>query len=211
MTEIKIDNTGNGTWWLYGKSETWKDYIGCENFDEEVVLVGNRDYNNYTEASWYQKANELLDDIANDFDALDICDDYSLTQEQYKTAKEMYDKCRCTEDILIGVIRLLYPEDTFKTGTIRGYSQGDWQDYIVKGDVDTDLLEAFYFGSISDITVDSNDDSFGDVITHDELWKAERGDLKEYFRERYDLSKDEEIHILKADGMRQVVDWQEVC
>ena len=211
MTEIKIDNTGNGTWWLYGKSETWKDYIGCEDFDEEVVLVGNRDYNNYTEASWYQKANELLDDIANDFDALDICDDYSLTQEQYKTAKEMYDKCRCTEDILIGVIRLLYPEDTFKTGTIRGYSQGDWQDYIVKGDVDTDLLEAFYFGSISDITVDSNDDSFGDVITHDELWKAERGDLKEYFRERYDLSKDEEIHILKADGMRQVVDWQEVC
>lgn len=50
MTEIKIDNTGNGTWWLYGKSETWKDYIGCEDFDEEVVLVGNRDYNNYTEA-----------------------------------------------------------------------------------------------------------------------------------------------------------------
>ena len=65
--------------------------------------------------------------------------------------------------------------------------------------------------TIGDITVDSNDDSFGDVITHDGLWKAERGDLKEYFRERYDLPEDEEIHILKADGMRQVVDWQEVC
>ena len=206
MTEIKIDNTGNGTWWLYGKSETWKDYIGCEDFDEEVVLVGNRDYNNYTEASWYQRVKQILDDI-------DCYDEYpdNVSDEVNTKLKELYDKCRRTDDIIVDVLKLLYPNDTFKTGTIRGYCQGDWQEYIVNGDVDTNLLEAFYFGSISDITVDSNDDSFGDVITHDELWKAERGDLKEYFRERYDLSEDEEIHILKADGMRQVVDWQEVC
>ena len=206
MTEIKIDNTGNGTWWLYGKSETWKDYIGCEDFDEEVVLVGNRDYNNYTEASWYQRVKQILDDI-------DCYDEYpdNVSDEVNAKLKELYDKCRRTDDIIVDVLKLLYPNDTFKTGTIRGYCQGDWQEYIVNGDVDINLLEAFYFGSISDITVDSNDDSFGDVITHDELWKAERGDLKEYFRERYDLPEDEEIHILKADGMRQVVDWQEVC
>lgn len=206
MTEIKIDNTGNGTWWLYGKSETWKDYIGCEDFDEEVVLVGNRDYNNYTEASWYQRVKQILDDI-------DCYDEYpdNVSDEVNAKIKELYDKCRRTDDIIVDVLKLLYSNDTFKTGTIRGYCQGDWQEYIIKGNVDVDLLEAFYFGSISDITVDSDDDSFGDVITHDELWKAERGDLKEYFRERYDLSEDEEIHILKADGMRQVVDWQEVC
>ena len=211
MVEIKIDNTGDGTWWLYNSNQGWKDYCGCENFDEQVVLTGNRDFTGCTEAEWYQKANELLDDIANDFDALDICDDYSLTQEQYKTAKEMYDKCRCTEDILIGVIRLLYPEDTFKTGTIRGYSQGDWQDYIVKGDVDTDLLEAMYFGKISDITVTTDEEEFGDVITHDELWRAEREEgLKEFFRNHYELDKDEEIHILQADGYKHVVDWKAV-
>lgn len=136
---------------------------------------------------------------------------YSLTQEQYKTAKEMYDKCRCIEDILIDVIRLLYPEDTFETGTIRGYSQGDWQDYIVKGDVDTDLLEAMYFGKISDITVTTGEEEFGDVITHDELWRAEREEgLKEFFRNHYELDKDEEIHILQADGYKQVVDWKAV-
>ena len=206
MTEIKIDNTGNGTWWLYGKSETWKDYIGCEDFDEEVVLVGNRDYNNYTEASWYQRVKQILDDI-------DCYDEYpdNVSDEVNAKLKELYDKCRRTDDIIVDVLKLLYPNDTFNTGTIRGYCQGDWQEYIVKGDADTNLLEAFYFGSISDITVDSNDDSFGDVIAHDELWKAERGNLKEYFRERYDLPEDEEIHILKADGMRQVIDWQEVC
>lgn len=211
MVEIKIDNTGDGTWWLYNSNQGWKDYCGCENFDEQVVLVGNRNFTGYTEAEWYQKADELLNDIANDFDALDICDDYSLTQEQYKTVKEMYDKCRCTEDILVDVIRLLYPEDTFKTGTIRGYSQGDWQDYIIKGDVDTDLLEAMYFGNISDITVTTDEEEFGDVITHDELWRAEREEgLKEFFRNHYELGKDEEIHILQADGYKQVVDWKPV-
>ena len=63
MTELRIDNTGEGTCWLYGKSECWKDYIGCENFDEEVVLIGNREYSGCTEASWYQKVKDILTDI----------------------------------------------------------------------------------------------------------------------------------------------------
>lgn len=205
MTEIRIDNTGEGTWWLYGKSENWKDYIGCENFDEQVVLIGNRDYSGCTEAEWYQNAKRILDNI-------DCYDEYpdDLSDETNAKLKELYDKCRCTKDIIIDVLRLLYPEDTFKEGTIRGYCQGEWQEYIIMGDVDTDLLEAFYFGKISDIQVESDEDSFGDVITHDELWKAEREGLKEYMRKRYELSEDEEIHILKADGMKQVVDWKEV-
>lgn len=138
-------------------------------------------------------------------------DDRDVSDEVNAKLKEMYDKCRCTEDILIDVIRILYPEDTFKTGTIRGYNQRDWQDYIVKGDVDTDLLEAMYFGKISDITVTTDEEEFGDVITHDELWRAEREDgLKEFFRNHYELDKDEEIHILQADGYKQVVDWKAV-
>lgn len=206
MVEIKIDNTGDGTWWLYNSNQGWKDYCGCENFDEQVVLTGNRDFTGCTEAEWYQKAKEILDDI-------DCYDEYptDVSDEVNAKLKEMYDKCRCTEDILIDVIRILYPEDTFKTGTIRGYNQRDWQDYIVKGDVDTDLLEAMYFGKISDITVTTDEEEFGDVITHDELWRAEREEgLKEFFRNHYELDKDEEIHILQADGYKQVVDWKAV-
>ena len=205
MVEIRIDNTGNGTWWLYGHCDEWKSYVCGEDFDEQVVLTGNRDYGGCTEASWYQKAKEVLNDI-------DCYDEYpdDVSEEINIKLKELYDNCRCTEDIVIDVIRLLYPNDTFETGTIRGYCQRDWQEYIVKGNVDINALESFYFGKIADITVDNNGDSYGDVITHDELWEAERGDLKEYLRKRYDLS-DEEIHIFKADGMKQIVDWQEVC
>jgi hypothetical protein len=206
MVEIRIDNTGDGTWWLYNDNDVWKDYCGCDNFDEQVILAGNRHYKECTDAEWYQAAKDIL----NDIDCYDEYPEYT-SEEVNAKLKELYDKCRCTEDIIVDVLRLLYPEDAFKDGTIRGYCQGDWQDYIVKGDVDTDLLEAMYFGKISDITVTTDEEKFGDIITHDELWRAEREEgLKEYFRKRYELDKDEEIHILQADGYKQVVDWKEV-
>lgn len=206
MTEIRIDNTGDGTWWLYNDNDVWKDYCGCDNFDEQVILAGNRHYKEYKDAEWYQAAKDILNDI-------DCYDEYPkyTSEEVNAKLKELYDKCRCTEDIIVDVLRLLYPEDAFKDGTIRGYCQGDWQNYIVKGDVDTDLLEAMYFGKISDITVTTDEEEIGDIITHDELWRAEREEgLKEYFRKRYELDKDEEIHILQADGYKQILDWKEV-
>lgn len=180
MVEIRIDNTGDGTWLLYNDNNVWKDYCGCDNFDEQVVLAGNRHCKEYKDAEWYQAAKDIL----NDIDCYDEYPEYT-SEEVNAKLKELYDKCRCTEDIIVDVLRLLYPEDAFKDGTIRGYCQGDWQDYIVKGDVDTDLLEAMYFGKISDITVTTDEEKFGDIITHDELWRAEREEgLKEYFRKR---------------------------
>lgn len=206
MVEIRIDNTGDGTLWLYNDNDEWKDYCGCNNFDEQVVLTGNRHCKEYKDAEWYQAAKDIL----NDIDCYDEYPEYT-SEEVNAKLKELYDKCRCTEDIIVDVLRLLYPKDAFKDGTIRGYCQGDWQNYIVKGDVDTDLLEAMYFGKISDITVTTDEEDFGDIITHDELWRAEREEgLKEYFQKRYELDKDEEIHILQADGYKQVVDWKEV-
>ena len=206
MVEIRIDNTGDGTWLLYNDNNVWKDYCGCDNFDEQVVLAGNRHCKEYKDAEWYQKAKEVIEDI----DCYELYPEYTSEKVNAKL-KELYDKCRCTEDIMIDVLRLLYPEDAFKDGTIRGYCQGDWQNYIVKGDVDTDLLEAMYFGKISDITVTTDEEEFGDIITHDELWKAGRGEgLKEFFKNRYELDKDEEIHILQADGYKQILDWKEV-
>lgn len=206
MTEIKINNTGDGIWWLYNGDQYWKDYCGCENFEEQVVLDGNRDYCGCTGAEWYQKAKEILNNI-------DCYDEYPTDVSDGVKAKlkELYDKCTRTEDILVDVIKLLYPKDVFKIGTIRGYNQGDWQDYIIKGDVNTDLLEAMFFGKISDITVKTEDEEFGDIITHDELWRAEREEgLKEFFRNRYNIEKNEEIHILQADGYKKVIYWKEV-
>ena len=109
MTEIRIDNTGDGTFWLYNISQEWKNYCGCENFDKQVVLTGNRDFTGCMEAEWYQKAKEILNDI-------DCYDEYptDVSDEVNAKLKELYDKCRCTEDILFDVIKLLYPKDVLK-------------------------------------------------------------------------------------------------
>lgn len=207
MVEIKIDNTGNGTFWLYGKSEEWKIYV-VENFDEKVVLTGNRHFTGCTEAEWYNETKSII----NDFDFYDELPD-ELTEEQKEKIRKLYDECKCTEEIFIDVLKILYPNKTFKTGTIRGYNQGDWQNYIAEDEIDIETLENFYFGKIADIYVEMEDEeTFSDVITHDELWKAKYdGNIKEYFRERFDIPKEEEIHILMADGYVQVADWKEVC
>lgn len=207
MAVVKIDSTGNGAFWLYGKNNEWKTYV-TGDFDEEVVLVGNRHMAEVTEASWYKRTEEIL----NDFDCYEELPD-DLTEEQEEEIRRLYDECYHTEEIFMDVLKLLYPDDTFKTGTIRGYNQGDWQEYIVKEGVDTDLLESFYFGKVSDIFVEIEDgENFSAVIIDDELWELEaNGNLKQYFRELCDLSDDEPIKILQADGYIQVPNWKEVC
>lgn len=206
MTKIQIDDTGSGTWWLYGAGSEWKLYCGCEDFDEEVVLCGNDRLSGVKEASWYAKVMEVLNDI-------DCYDEYPEDVESVIRARmeELYDACVRVEDIVVDFARLLFPDDTFRSGTITGYSQGDWQNYIVRGDVNIDLVEALYFGKVSEVFVENGDDEFSDIITHDELWEAERGDLTKYMRERYDIPEAEELRIYKADGVVTTPNWEEVC
>lgn len=206
MVEIRIDNTGDGTWWLYGDTDTWKDYVCGEDFDEQVVLIGNRFLKSYTEASWYKKAKEVLEDI----DCYELYPE-DLSEEDNAKLKELYEKCRCLEDIIFDTLTILYPDEKFKKGTIYGSCQSDWQNYIVKEDVPVSILESFYFGKVADVTIIDGDEEVGDVITLNELWDAEDGDIKEYFRKRYGWSEDEEIHIKKADGYKMVANWEEIC
>lgn len=203
MAEIRINTTGDGCWWLYGSSEAWKDYVGCEDFNEQVVLYGNRDYSGIEEASWYQKAKEIVDDI-NNYD--DYPDDMSEENKE-EIRKILLSSC---DDVPVEVLRILYPDDEFKTGTICGYSQGDWEYYIVKGDVDVERLEAYYFGNVVDIFVKDNEEEYGDVMTCEELWDAEREGYEKVFRERYEIPEDEELKIYVADGHVQTLNWKMV-
>lgn len=196
MIKVIINNTG-----VYDFPNTYtllQDYLCCENFDEEVVTYGNDRLCEYKEASWYKKAVEVLTDI-------DCFDKYpeNASIDTIVKLKTLYEGCRRIEDIIPDVVELLYPDCTFKTGTLTGYSQGEWQKYIVKEDVDTDLLEALYFGKVREIEVESPSEEFHDVVTDDELWKNEK-DLKQYFRRRYDFKEDEEIHIFSAETVQTI-------
>lgn len=215
-TEIRINNTSDGTCWLYGKNEMWKDYV-CENFDDFVVVKGNRDYSEIAEAKWWKDAREIIDDLdcngTMDIDMDDMVRYYDYPKEKIEKVIKAYDDCRYSDDLdfVVEVIKLIHPEREIEIATIRGYTQSEWQEVAyVKGKINIETLENYYFGKIADVTVNTDDDEYGDIITHDELWEMERKGLKEELRKRYELPKDEEIIILQCDGYKQVADWKEV-
>lgn len=217
MATIRIDNTGDGICWVYSGDE-WKDWV-CDNFDENVVVMGNRDYTEITEASWYEEAKLLLDDIdeCTTFDGLeeDFYKAYkdTYTREIIDKVYKVYVECNTYDnlEVITKVANILHPDIQIEIATIRGYSQGEWQEVAyIKETVDIDMLEAYYFGKISDITVETEDDTYGDIVTHDELWDMEHGNLKEKLREKYNIPEDEELTVMKCDGYVQVADWKEV-
>ena len=167
------------------------------------MLYGNRHCRGIEKASWYQNANRIINDI-------NIYDDYpeDMSEETKAKIREILDYS--SDDVPVEVLRILYPDDEFKTGTISGYSQGDWEYYIVKGDVDVEQLEAYYFGNVVDIFVKDNEEEYGDVMTREELWDIEREGYEKVFRERYDIAADEELKIYVADGYVQALNWKMV-
>ena len=218
-TEIRIDKTDEGTWWLYGKYEEWKNYV-CADFDEKIVVYGNRDYNEIAETDWWKKAREIIDylDCEGTMFIMDMLRHFSYNMETIAKVIKAYDNCIYSDDIgfVVEVAKMLTGRKLV-TKQICGYAQREWQ-YIAydKDEFDndpTDSVEAFYFGKIADVTVipDGNDDeSYGDILTDDELWEMERDGLKEELRKRYDIPEDEELIVMQCDGYKRVADWKEV-
>lgn len=218
---IEID-TQDGCSWMFDKYDTWKDYVGVENFDETFVLKGNRNYHSHEEASWYNKVTELLTDIDSYYDleteegVQDLLDEHSISKQQYTEIISLYDKCRRINDIVVEVLNIIYPDKEFKERTIRGYSQSDWQKVIydssLASDKDVEMLEAIYFGQLNEISYkDENDTWTSSYITDDELWKREREKtIEEYIRSEFDIDKNEELEIFVSDGYIQQTKWKKV-
>lgn len=212
MRKIKIDSQ-DGCWWLYGKTNSWKDYCSVDNFDETYVIHGNRDYNTIEEASWYETAKNLLGDMdqSEREEVERLYPEY--TKEQFAKIYEAYDKkYRDEDDLYVAILSIIFPQEKFDTATIRGYNQGEWQDvlYKVTEQTNINLLEEIYYGHVSEVFED-NDDGCTAVVTHDELWKAQReGKLEDLVKDMLDIPKDEEIEIYESDGYERVVKWKKV-
>ena len=210
MRTIRI-NTQADCYWLFSGDE-WKGYCGCteEEFGETYVIKGNRDYKEIAEASWFEKATDLINDLEQEVDRKYFTD---LTDAQYGKAKEVIEKCRYSDDFdtIIKVLNILYPEDEFKSGTIRGYCQRDWQEVLYKVNVphNLELLEAYYFGMITEIYDET--ENIVECVTDDAIWDAERkGEIEKFVRETLDIPENEEIKILMSDGYVTTIKWKEV-
>ena len=208
MSKVYIDTIAD-TSYLF--PDEWKEYCygPSDEFDEVVVITGNRHFNSHTTASWYQRVMEICKWFDYSYDR----EDFDLTDEQYKKAKEIYDKCRTYEDpdVIVEFLKVLYPGNEFKTRTIRGYDQGDWQECIWKSDswIDIDYVESFYFGKVAELHYSDGEDNYIQYVTDDELWKAEYNKkIEELVRENLPIPDDETIEIYKSNGYTMVKNWE---
>lgn len=215
MITITI-NTDRNADWLYGNNDEWKDYVLPETFDENVVLVGNNRMLEVENASWWNDAKNVITDLDSYFDGPEFKDEYAgdYSDEQLDAVLAAYDSWNGDHPVefTASIARILHPELQLEEATIRGYSQSDWQDVVyIKDSIDEDTLEAFYFGNLSELHYeDDSGEDFWDVITDDQLWEMERGDLKQGLREWFSIPADEEIKIRKFTGYTQTPNYEDL-
>jgi len=150
-----------------------KDY-NTDVFESLSALAVDLDY-----AKEYETAEDVKSVIKAFFCTADLPTDEEA-EEVYKNAMEYYEE-ESAESICY-LLQKLYGVKYSKQ-CIRGYCQGDWQDAYLSEGADRNLLEALYFGKMSEYVIsesrlDSPDDfDEADVyvaLVEDDLEAAER-------------------------------------
>ena len=198
---------------IYIDTQSSCDWINDEICEMPFIAYGNNDYTYLEGLEWWKTSKEILREFCNycsdDPYMLEILADYGATEEKAKQIIKVYDNCRHSESIetIVAVANVLYPEREFKTATIRGYCQRDWQEVAYEAK-DGDLLrefEAMYFGMISEIYADGT--SY--IILDEDLWKIENDKAK--ILEYVGLESNTECEIYKSDGYITTTRWAQIA
>ena len=209
---IVIEYNDDSFLWM---NDGWKDYV-CMDFDENVVATGNRDYSDIVEASWWKDAIAAIDEADEQYEEADFI---ANMEDEYAPDKlhdiwEAIQHCRDCYDpeFVAKVAMILDPNLSLSTSTIRGNSQGDWQDVVyVDGAVDESTLEDWYFGNVyearvydlatAELTDNGEIEDYGEdidnaYITSTEYFRMSSGDEKKAFRKFFNLPEDATIIII---------------
>ena len=218
---IKIRYCDDNYYW---SDDTWKENV-CADFDENIVIIGNRNAEGIEEATWWQEAKSVFNELDNY--GGDRAEFMSVFEDEYAADKlaDIYDAYdlwdgRDNSAFIAKIAEILFPGLSLKCGTIRGNSQGDWADVVYIEDElpDIDILEAWYFGDVYDVGVyDVTDvdpeilddeyelrDYISDedwiemrTIAYPELWELQRDPAgqKQAFIKEFGLPADSEIYI----------------
>lgn len=212
MITITIEDTSELSW-LYSNDQ-WKDYV-CEDFDENVVLLGNRNNQEYAEAKWWIDAKDLISDLDQYYedDIRDLFKD-EFDEDTINRILDAYNKTDYSDniDFVIEIIQIMHPSLEIETSTIRGSSQSDWRDVVyVANKVNIRTLEQYYWGLLVELHIETDDDTDRwEVLTEDEFWEMERGDLKKGLRAMFDIPSDEEIVVKRVNGYITTPTYEEI-
>ena len=155
---------------------------------ENIIICGNRDFCSYGDEY-------LIDIINNDYYDETLDDDGNTIGYDYDT-EEMLNR---------------YTGKKWKVRTMKGYSQGDWQEIYYTEEVSDSYLEEienFYFGKVDEFTVvediGDDEDHYLVYVPHDVVWKGKKS-ICEY------LGLDETTtKVFEDDGYVKVYNYKEI-
>lgn len=219
MIRVKVELDTDDTNGLYGNHELWKDWV-CEDFDENVVLLGRNGYNSIEEASWWETVKEVYDALdstqGEDFD--DFMEyyesyyysDHGITEAKLRACWQMAENTSHIDDIglMVEIAEILNPTLSFSYGEITGSMQGEYADVIyIDGSIDLQYLEDIYYGYLYNIDVykvipeDDENMEYEDLIgtttiTGTEYWRMTPREIEDLVRDCCPgIPADEEIEI----------------
>jgi len=158
---------------------SFEDEVGIDPNSTELLLTGNRNYQSFGDPA-------LLKVTSHDYCDDDVGYDYSTLEELEKLTGKEWGKT-----------------------TIRGYSQGDWQNvYYVEGSTNYARIEEisdYYFGKIDEFRIIEGEDEVAVAcVPHHIRWKGKKATC-EY------LGLDpNEVTMLVDDGYEKVYKYKEV-
>lgn len=210
MYIVKIVRETDDYYWL---SDEWKEYVR-DDFDNNVVLTGNKDYDGVTEAYWWINAKFLVKDFdyANDEEQFieygmdeDLVNVLDLENKLHQIWGYLSDGNYSSDDECIYVVaQILHNELPIESGTIRGNMQREWQNvyYIDDGQLNLSVLGDWYFGYVNSIeALEDGDFVFSATISDTELWNLlNEGDKKTNIAKVLDISPDEIQDIIEEES-----------
>lgn len=189
----------------YWTSGDWEDRV-CADFDENVVILGNREFSESANASWWKEASNLAYYIDDNYDSVEEFIEYfpNTNADKLRQIYAYYQSYNgYTDDIefILGIARILRPDLGLEKDTIKGNNQGDWCDVITTDIVDIDLLEDWFFGMVYEVYVYKTEDyldegDYAEILDHicitdHEYWAWRQQGIDRAISQEFGIPEDE--------------------
>ena len=190
--------------------------IDPSDFDNEIVITGNRDFIDRVNAEWYKRVMSIIDDMETDSYIGQCFSDYSnypdIDRQKRLAILTAYREEKDNLELACRIANIIFPDKHYECRIIRGSSQSEWNYVAYESEYKPiiDDLEEYYFGECIEIHwVDDNGASCIEYMNYTQFWNIEReGKLKEEISRYVDI--DDDIEIMVSDGYTMVKNWRAV-
>ena len=133
--------------------KVYYNFDDCVEIDtERIIIYGNHNFREFSDSM-------LLSIVKGDYYDDELGYEYDIFEELEK-----------------------YTGKKWKQTTIKGYSQGDWQDvYYVEGEVSKEYIkeiEDFYMGKVTGFTVSEDNGDYDEFVPNDIVWEGKEAICK---------------------------------